>query len=283
MTQGKRAAVEVEREVEDIITALPVNVVDRILKLLPVHDAAKTSILSRKWRGIWASHPYLVLNSLFCKRLITKSESFFRETVDMILLQHIGDIVEFDLDVSGVRLSSFIDIDRWMLFVTRNGVKKLTLKMSKTINTTYKVPSYIFNCRTLEHLTLFNCIFKPPNPFLGFNNLITLCLRRITFVPATEFCVINAPILINLTLIRCKCTQYFNIVVSSRLKCLSNCGGHGNLDLNRFANCKELTNLVLLDDSPIHSDEISTYEKLIFSLSALEKLTLGPIALEVRI
>lgn len=77
MTQGKRDAVEVEREVEDIITALPVNVVDRILKLLPVHDAAKTSILSRKWRGIWASHPYLVLNSLFCKRLITKSESFF--------------------------------------------------------------------------------------------------------------------------------------------------------------------------------------------------------------
>lgn len=101
----------------------------------------------------------------------------------MILLQHIGDIVKFDLDVSGVRLTSFIDIDRWMLFVTRNGVKKLTLKMSKTINTTYKVPSYIFNCRTLEHLTLFNCIFKPPkslswiqqsyNPLSTKNNVCT--------------------------------------------------------------------------------------------------------------
>nr|XP_016492683.1 PREDICTED: uncharacterized protein LOC107812159 [Nicotiana tabacum] len=42
------------------------------------------------------------------------------------LEQHIGDIVKFDLDVSGVNLSSYANIDRWMLSVTRNGVKELT-------------------------------------------------------------------------------------------------------------------------------------------------------------
>ncbi|KAH0682475.1 hypothetical protein KY290_021044 [Solanum tuberosum] len=44
--QAPSKRVVVEGEKEDIIIALPRNVVDRILELLPVHDAARTSILS---------------------------------------------------------------------------------------------------------------------------------------------------------------------------------------------------------------------------------------------
>lgn len=62
---SKRAAVEGEKE--DIVIALPRNVVDLILELLPVHDAARTSNLSSKWRDIWVSLPFLVLNNYFCK------------------------------------------------------------------------------------------------------------------------------------------------------------------------------------------------------------------------
>lgn len=280
MTQDPSKRAAVEGEGEDIVTALPRNVVDRILELLPVCDAAKTSILSRKWRDIWASFPYLVLNNFFCKKLTAKSESVFRETIDLILLQHTGDIVRFDLDVSRVNLSSYTDIDRWMLYVTRNGVKRLTLNMSDNISA-YKLPSYIFNCRTLTQLRLFNCIFKPPNSFFGFNNLITLYLEGVAFEPATEFCVINVPVLLNMTLRYCDGTQYLNIVVSSGLKYLLVLESHYNLDLNRFMNCKSLTYLYLVVNNPIHSDKMSTYEKLIFSLSALETLTLGSFVLEL--
>ncbi|KAK4373282.1 hypothetical protein RND71_008666 [Anisodus tanguticus] len=181
MTQApsKRAAVEVERE--DIITTLPRNVVDHILELLPIHDAARTCVLSKNE---------------------TNSESIFRATVDEILLQHIGDIVKFVLDLSGLHLSSYAVIDRWMRYVTRNGVKELALNMSDntTYLITYKLPSYIFNCLTLTHLELSNCDFKPPNPLLGFQNVKTLNLEEITFVPTTKFCVSNVPLLVDLTL-----------------------------------------------------------------------------------
>ncbi|KAH0678107.1 hypothetical protein KY284_019192 [Solanum tuberosum] len=153
----------VDADIEDRFSALPRNLVDDILRLLPVHDAARTR----------------------------------------------------------VQLCSYADIDRWMLYVTRYGVKELTLFMSKNINSTYKVPSYIFNCRTLTQLKLFNCIFKLPNSFLGFQTLTILQLKEVTFAPAIEFYAIKTPLLVKLILTHCDGTQYLNIEFSSGLKCLS--------------------------------------------------------------
>ncbi|XP_059308695.1 F-box/FBD/LRR-repeat protein At1g13570-like [Lycium ferocissimum] len=293
MTQApsKRAAAEVERE--DIITALPRNVVDRILELLPVRDAARTCVLSKKWRDIWVSLPHLVLDNLFCKKLIAKcqffysqrnSESVLRETVDEILLQHIGDIVKFVLDISAVHLSSYDVINGWMRYVTRNGVKELTLKMSDntTYLITYKLPSFVFNCPTLTHLELSNCDFKPPNPFLGFQNVRTLNLEEITFVPTTKFCVINVPLLVGLTLKLCHRTQCLKIV-SPQLESLVVRGCH-HLVLNCFMNCKKLSVLGIELEKVVDilkHDEISTLEKLLFSVPLLEQLYLGPYVLEL--
>ncbi|WMV24143.1 hypothetical protein MTR67_017528 [Solanum verrucosum] len=275
---SKRAAVEGEKE--DIIIALPRNVVDLILELLPVHDAARTSILCSKWRDIWVSLPFLVLNNYFCKKLTAKSANFFRITVDEILLQHVGDIVKFVLDVSGINLSSYASINRWMRYVTKNGVKELTVNMSD--NKIYILPSYVFNCPTLTHLELFNCVFKPPIHFLGFRNLTYLHLERITFVPTNQFCVIDVPLLVDLVLTFCCGTQYLKMV-SPQLESLVVLGGH-YLVLNCFMNCKKMSVLVIelekVEDNPKH-DEISTLEKFLFSFPSLEQLCLGSLVLEL--
>ncbi|KAH0681697.1 hypothetical protein KY289_019449 [Solanum tuberosum] len=272
----------VDADIEDRFSALPRNLVDDILRLLPVHDAARTSILSKNWRYIWAAHPNLMLDKTFCSKLAVKSQSVLKETIDMILLQHIGDIVKFDLDVSGVQLCSYADIDRWMLYVTRYGVKELTLNMSKNISSTYKVPSYIFDCRTLTQLKLFKCIFKLPNSFLGFQTLTILQLKEVTFAPAIEFYAIKTPLLVELNLTHCEGTQYLNIEFSSGLKYLSVRESHYNLDLNSnyFRNIKKLTYLYLVFDNPIRVDERLTLEKLLFSSPTLETLTLGFYVLE---
>ncbi|KAM3283242.1 F-box/FBD/LRR-repeat protein [Capsicum chacoense] len=205
---GKRVAVKGESK--DRISGLPRNVIDRILELLQVHDAARTSILTRMWRYNWASLPNLVLNHRFNRSFKKESHYNFKEVVDDILLLHIGDIVKFVLDTRGARMPSHAVIDKWMLYVTRNGVKDLTLRISH--NDTYTLPSSVFNCSTLTKLKLFKCVFKPPNPFLGFRSLITLQLEGTTFVPATSYCVIKAPLLVNLSLDLCRGTQYLNIV-----------------------------------------------------------------------
>ncbi|KAG5609978.1 hypothetical protein H5410_021259, partial [Solanum commersonii] len=277
---SKRVVAEGERE--DIIIALPRNVVDCILELLPVHDAARTSILSSKWRDIWVSLPYLVLNNYFCKKLAEKSTTVFKITIDEILLQHVGDIVKFVLDVSRINLnlSSYASINRWMSYVTRNGVKELTINMSD--NKTYILPSCVYNCPTLTHLEIFNCVFKPPTSFLGFRNLTYLHLERTTFVPTNQFCVIKVPLVVDLALIFCCGTQYLKMV-SPQLKSLFVVVGH-YLVLNCFMNCNKLSMLVIelekVEDNPKH-DEISTLEKFLFSFPSLEQLYLGPLVLEL--
>ncbi|KAM3357956.1 hypothetical protein P3S68_020887 [Capsicum galapagoense] len=64
-------------EGEDRISELPANVIDRILELLPVKDAAKTSILSKNWRYNWAMLSNLQLDEAFCYKLAVKSRSVF--------------------------------------------------------------------------------------------------------------------------------------------------------------------------------------------------------------
>ncbi|KAL3370665.1 hypothetical protein AABB24_007626 [Solanum stoloniferum] len=181
----------------------------------------------------------------------------------------------------GVHLSIYAYIDRWMLYVTRNGVKKLKLNMTK--DGTYKLPSYIFNCPTLTHLKLFNCNFKLPNSFLGLQTLTVLQLEKLTFVPAIEFYTINVPLLVKLTIDLCDGTQYLNIVFSSELKSLVVHESHYNLDLsnNFFKKCKKMSDLYLVIDNPIPADNRLTLEKLLFSSPTLETLCLGKFELEL--
>ncbi|KAH0711704.1 hypothetical protein KY290_007343 [Solanum tuberosum] len=121
---------------EDRISYLPRDINDHIFELLPVEDAARTSILSTKWRYVWATVPNLVLDKLFCNKLALRSRYILKQTIDEILLQHIGNIVKFDVDISGVELSLCPNIDGWILYATRNNVKELKLNMPN--DSTYK-------------------------------------------------------------------------------------------------------------------------------------------------
>ncbi|XP_049347750.1 putative F-box/LRR-repeat protein At5g02930 [Solanum verrucosum] len=269
-------------EREDRISKLPGNVMNRIVELLPVEDAAKTSILSKKWRYIWARLPNLWLNRAFW--IYCTTQQIFRERVNTILLQHLGDIEKFHL-VESVRSSLYAHTDRWLVYVTRKGVKELCLYMPD--NRTYKVPSCVLNCPTLTNLELFKCLFKPPKSFVAFHHLINLRLQRITFVPTTEFYVIDCPLLVNLALVDCRGTQYLNIIVSSQLEHLV-VHGCPYLDLNPFMNCKGLRKLQLeidkvLDCNPNpKQDERSTLEKLLLSVATtLEFLHMGLSCLEL--
>nr|XP_016448173.1 PREDICTED: F-box/FBD/LRR-repeat protein At1g13570-like [Nicotiana tabacum]XP_016448174.1 PREDICTED: F-box/FBD/LRR-repeat protein At1g13570-like [Nicotiana tabacum]XP_016448175.1 PREDICTED: F-box/FBD/LRR-repeat protein At1g13570-like [Nicotiana tabacum] len=200
----------------------------------------------------------------------------FKLAVDEILLLHMGNIVKFILDTRGAHFSSCADIDKWVLYVTRNGVKKLTLRISNL--NTYTLPPSIFKCSTLTDLELTNCVFKPPSSFLGFPNLISLDLQRTTFVPTTSFCVIKAPLLEDLSLNMCHGSQYLNII-SPGLKSLYVRDSYYHLVLNCFMNCKDLR-VFKLDFYKV-ADEKSTLEKLLISLPALEVLHLDSYFLEL--
>ncbi|XP_031111876.1 F-box/FBD/LRR-repeat protein At1g13570-like [Ipomoea triloba] len=200
------------RAMEDNIFNLPGDVLNCILDHLPVRDAARTSILSRKWRYIWANHPNLVLEpkSMFGDLANSTSDDFI-DTVNGILLQHIGPILTFEVKLSYVDMTHYPYVDRWILYLSRNGLRKLTLDNSS--HGLYALPSYVFLCQELTHLRLSNCIFKRPCGATGsFHSLKKLSLNQVAFSPEVSASIFTASKLQHLSLTKCTGIGHLNLM-----------------------------------------------------------------------
>lgn len=184
----------------DKISNLPGHIIDKILSQLSLRDAARTSILSSKWRYKWATLPYLVFDNqsvLVSSQDLNAVKNKLVNIVDHVLLLHSGPIEKFKLshrDIQGVS-----DIDRWILFLSRGSVKEFVLEIWKGHR--FKLPSSLYLCQNLVHLELFNCLLKPPPKFNGFKTLKSLDLQHITMDQnAFDHMVSSCPLLERLTL-----------------------------------------------------------------------------------
>lgn len=160
----------------DRISNLPGNLIDLILQLLPIHVAAQMSILSKTWRDIWLSNPYLVFDSVFFSEVGSKKDKQTRifevpSIISSVLLAHSGPVSNFLLCIPlELPFHNCRDMSLWIKNISNNRVRKLEL-LNKTL-VAYKMPSHLFSCSELTHLTLVNCILNPPTRFQGFCNLI---------------------------------------------------------------------------------------------------------------
>ncbi|KAK9276675.1 hypothetical protein L1049_006211 [Liquidambar formosana] len=100
MTRGRKRKAD-GKPTSDIISVLPKNVIECILEHLPIRDAVRTSILSRKWRYNWISIPQLVFEYQFFGD--TVEDKALREydqsmaIINNVLLLHSGPILKFVL------------------------------------------------------------------------------------------------------------------------------------------------------------------------------------------
>ena len=160
----------------DIISNLPDVIKDKILCCLPMKEALGTCLLSRKWRYTWASMTELTFkeddfdlgNGI--EEGVTKN---FINFINMVLSLHNGPILKFELNARRVHLlSPGGHIHRWMLMLSRNGVKEIQIRTKIWRN--YKIPSSFFSCEELEYAFLQGCIFQLPPQFTGFKRIHTL-------------------------------------------------------------------------------------------------------------
>ncbi|XP_058183589.1 F-box/FBD/LRR-repeat protein At1g13570-like isoform X2 [Rhododendron vialii] len=169
-------------EGKDIISDLPRNIIESILQRMPVRDAARTSILSSKWRYFWTTISQLVLDNQFFEetlRIKPIVQLELAKAVEKILLLHNGPIQKFVLCLPVISFNGRSDIDHWILFLSRNGIKDFTLDNST--NTPYEMHSCIYSCRELTRLKLINCIVKPPRELSGFQNVVELHFKSVAF------------------------------------------------------------------------------------------------------
>ncbi|KAJ9558616.1 hypothetical protein OSB04_013230 [Centaurea solstitialis] len=187
----------------DRLSNLPESAVSSILERLPVQDAVRTSILSKKWRYRWTTMTSLVLDKQFSGKFAING-AFGRNG----LILHPRPITKISLHIPTMYLDSFQEIDQWMLFLSRNSVKELLLTNS---NRPYKLPSQFSSCLELRKLKLENCIFAPPLKFEGFPNLEELSLKNIDFGADSCGTLVNLPQLTKLNFISCTNVHNFKI------------------------------------------------------------------------
>ena len=158
----------------DRISKLPSNIIDDILVRLPIHDAVRTSILSRKWRYKWLTLPQLVFEDSFSEQMTKElgvlSEEKLLAAVYQALLLHKGPIVKFSLAVP--EFESCSSVDHWIHFLSYHDIQEFSLSFST--GSAHVLPYHIFYFLHLRHLKLRLCQFKPPPAFGGFSRLISL-------------------------------------------------------------------------------------------------------------
>ncbi|KAI7754360.1 hypothetical protein M8C21_006048 [Ambrosia artemisiifolia] len=166
---------------QDVISRLPDNVISNILNLLPLQDAVRTGILSRKWRFKWTMLTQLILDENLITYLIKVGQRNHFKIISRVLYLLSGAITKFVLfiDRYGYFSLDFEDVNHWLLFLSRKGIKDLTIvQRHKSID---KLPTHLFSCLELKHLKLSNCSFHPPTTFHGFPNLLSLELSQVQF------------------------------------------------------------------------------------------------------
>lgn len=126
---------KVSEDMEDRISNLPIEIIDLILDYMPVRDAARASILSRKWRYIWPMHPKLIFDEHSFRVIrhgsLIMPDNNIDKIINKILLQHMGPVVKFLLDLSYINSAQYSDVDQWLFFLSRNCLEKLSLMYSK--------------------------------------------------------------------------------------------------------------------------------------------------------
>ncbi|XP_031121010.1 F-box/FBD/LRR-repeat protein At1g13570-like [Ipomoea triloba] len=222
------------------ISQLPANILDHILGLLPIKNAARTTVLSSIWRGGWSSLTQLNFDDhFFCHidrkyhlkyhrvKKCNKEYSPSLYVINKVLLQHNGTIRKLVLNFSNVGKLTyryrFFDFDQWLLLVAKKGVEDMYIGFDEKA---YRLPSCIFSCLTLKRLHLYGVIIEPMDLPRILPNVASLCFEQVDFGTRNLLHrAVDVPILENMSFLSCQNMFYFNITARKlcglTIKCCS--------------------------------------------------------------
>ncbi|XP_031121498.1 F-box/FBD/LRR-repeat protein At1g13570-like [Ipomoea triloba] len=173
----------------DLISELPVEVKDRILECLPTRDAARTALLSSHWNHVWLQHQRLAFDEEFVQSFQQSKDDEGRTLVNIInniLFSRAGPVRRFTLEINAEcdpsPLPQQSDIDRWCLFLSRNGVEELNLYLLCDVEPDYQLPFCLLSCRTIKKLIVQGPFINLPVNDCGiFSNVASLAFFNVVF------------------------------------------------------------------------------------------------------
>ncbi|KAK9051145.1 hypothetical protein SSX86_027771 [Deinandra increscens subsp. villosa] len=156
----------------DRISALPDTIIEHILTLMPIRDATKTSILSKKWRYSWRSMPKLVFTDDMVEVEPIHDNGQLKKyklanAIFQVVLFHNGPaILVFNCWVRPLVLDS--EFSQTISYLAMGNTVKELIFINDNFN---KLPVSFFSLQGLELIQLVNCTFVPPSTFDGFSRL----------------------------------------------------------------------------------------------------------------
>ncbi|CAM8904500.1 unnamed protein product [Rhodiola kirilowii] len=263
ITEMDSEQIVIDSSLPDRISDLPNNIInDCILNRIPIHDVVATSILSKGWRHKWRRIPNLVFDEKFKNRVIEARRPRGLDTarvklveysniIGKILLLHLGPIHKFVLHVPHVWNGLPQDFSSWMLFVSQNEIKELTIQAKNKWKV--RLPSYVFQCNELRHLKLElqRLDLHPPQDFRGFCNLLSLDLYGILDGGESEISnLVSKCTLLERLSLNCIARTHPLVIDAPRLLFL-----HAYCSLNAFLKLKNCQKSRLLLCAPLQNIE----------------------------
>ncbi|KAJ3674870.1 hypothetical protein LUZ60_005486 [Juncus effusus] len=167
------------RKKKDYISQLPDHILHIILSFLSLKQRARTTILSHRWRNVWAS----MLKFDFYKDQFAKmgQNKFITIANSAIPYRPKEDFQNFKTFLIGDSSSNLAKSSRWINFAVKNEVKTLyiIIKLNKEGGNVI-LPRSVLTCESLKEL----CLFCYPNVkiitprFINMNGLKSLSLQR---------------------------------------------------------------------------------------------------------
>ncbi|CAL5058589.1 unnamed protein product [Urochloa decumbens] len=153
----------------DHLTPLPDEMVEEILRRLPLDDAVRTSFLAKPWRFRWTNCPGLEL-----------SAQDPPAAVDFFLTRYGCDVSRAHLEVPHESLGK---IDGWIRALAAKGIRCLAVCfIPEGALRLPLLPASLFSCGELTTLMLKHCdIPALPPGFDGFPGLLELKLEYVNF------------------------------------------------------------------------------------------------------
>lgn len=195
-------------EAIDPISLLPDSILITILSLLPLAEAAKTSILSNRWRYLWSSIPDLDLFSFFLETYSQDDYSDQKEVQKYISIFYLifslrrDPVYHCHLPLFNFNGSSF-HTDNFLLFLRKLRTQELVLRnMGSSSANTLSPKLFLF--QSLKNLVIGDFCVLLPSQFKDLTNLQSLKLCQATITNSQlQILVSHCPNLENLSLSGC--------------------------------------------------------------------------------
>ncbi|XP_019420595.1 PREDICTED: F-box/LRR-repeat protein At3g26922-like, partial [Lupinus angustifolius] len=202
--QSKRACMNIS-DLDDCI-------VQEILSILPIKEAVRTSVLSKKWEHLWKS-----ISTLDLEEEAHENREQFKHVIENILMFfNTAGIRKFSLSFEVGE--DVAQVNKWLSRVINPNIKEVTLDLGKPDQQIF-FPEHIFISRTLTKLNLsIQHVIEFPSS-INFISLKSLSMTRVIFpdTSSTQILFSRCPSLEELTLTNCNWMNVREVIISCPL------------------------------------------------------------------